>query len=726
MKNRSFIYALIIVTILLGGWAATVLKMETDVSAYNLASRKDINHYNSFVESFKKDSGQYSIIVLEKEGGWNTQEDFYLLQEMTDFWDHEPEISSATSIVTIDYPRKGIILSRFGPFLEVNNQRSLKKRLDNYDLYKDVFQKFLSKDRKYALIFLETAVGIAPASALKFQQQNNQVKGVAVHYLQYNLIQKELESYLRKDTIILGGISLLLILAGFYLFTHSLRGLGLITLMVMFNISATFIVMYALNMSFSLHMITVPCIIIVLSFTDIMHILYYQKDLRSQCTTDKDLQTSIIAKVQMPLLLTSLTNIAGFIMFLLLADNVHLFNYALVSILGVIFAYLSSRFMVIRLMDREIVYLRRVPFQILYTAHRALFQWLSMRKYWVFGTFLIANVAVITYVVSTFQIDHPDKDFSIENAALESGKNITETHFFGSKRAEIFIHLKNGKVWDKPILNQIERIENDIEALFQPLYINSPALIVRRYQRYLSNGRPKALYVPKVLGRPYKAELQQHYASLGGADIINEEGNTARIVFGFPNADLTQLREQYARLRQRLESENNSSAYFELSGLQYLSDEATHSFSHKILIGFGVSILFSSFIILLLMRSVSISVGLLLVNLSPVFTALGLIILLGISITPLTLFLLSILLGVCVDDSIYLVMQKRLSSAKVHVLPVFITSLVLSLGFLSLSFSAFEWLQPFGWIFLLGIVMAYFLDVFVLTLWLGKEVECME
>ena len=94
---------------------------------------------------------------------------------------------------------------------------------------------------------------------------------------------------------------------------------------------------------------------------------------------------------------------------------------------------------------------------------------------------------------------------------------------------------------------------------------------------------------------------------------------------------------------------------------------------------------------------------------------------LELSITPLTLFFLSILLGVCVDDSIYLITQNRKGFNALHVVPIFITSFVLSLGFLSLAFSSFEWIQPFGWIFVIGISLAYILDLFVLPLFLNRK-----
>jgi len=721
MKNSWFIFSLIFITLSLGIRSASSLKMETDVSSYNLASYQDIASYEAFIERLGEEQGEYSIVILEKPSGWNTLGDFNILKKIIDFWEEQPQIGQVSSILDVDYPKQGIMHLSIEPFLDLNNKKRFEKRLENYEQYYDIFQKFLSKNRKYTIIFLETSTGISAAAAERLEALDFEAQGIVVHYLQYDLIQKQLESHLQKDTILLGLISLLLILAGFYLLTHSLKGLGLITLMVAFNISATFILMDLLNMSFSMHMITVPCIITVLSFTDIMHILYHQKALQDACATDQDLRKAIISEVKTPLLLTSLTNIFGFFMFMVLAENIHLFNYALASIASVGIAYLSSRFLVIKLINKKVVYLKRNRFHSFYAFHQSCFHWLSHRKRSVLFLFVLANMIIISLVVSTFRIDNAEKDFSVSDASLTRGREIMETEFFGKKRAEIFLTIKNGTVWDKPILNQIENIEQSIDSLFAPLYINGPTLIVKRYHRYESNGRTNAFFVPKRLRPPYKKELSKYANVLGGKGIIGDQAEEARILFGFADIDLRSLRKKYEQLRQILAAENNPAIQFELTGLQYLSDEATHSFANKILIGFGASIVFSSVFILLLLKSVKIGFGVLLVNLFPIFIALGLLILLGVSITPLTLFLLSILLGVCVDDSIYLVTQNRLKSRDLHLLPIFITSIVLSLGFMSLSFSSFSWLQPFGWVFLLGISLAYFLDVFILTLFFDHD-----
>ncbi len=721
MKTRLLIYSLIVVTIAFGGWSVSTLEFETDISAYNLASSDDIDYYHSFVQDIDAAPNEPTIVILEKESGWTTFDDFKTLKKITSFWEDRPEIEQIYSIVNLKYPKKRLLISANEIFLDTHNKDRFDKRWKDADLYADIFEKFLSTDKKYTLLFLESDSTISQQSALAFERLGYTAQQINIHYLQYDLIEQELQSYLKKDTYMLGILSLVLILVGYYFFTYSLAGIGLIALMVLFNISVTFLAIYLLGMSLTMHMITIPCIITVLSFTDIMHIMYQQKELSSKCNSDISLRQKILSSVKTPLILTSLTNVVGFAVFMILTDNIHLYHYALASIIGVASAYLSSRFLVINLMDRQSHYIQRDHFQKLYAIHNRIIRYFINRKRTVLLIFLVTNIGIISFVVSSFEINGSDQGLTITNASLTKGKDVLQEDFFGNKQIEIFITINEGTIWNKATLDNIQQIESKLIHILDPLYINSPTVIAKRYHRYSSNGRPEGYLIPPRLGRIYTRDLIKNIPHLGGQGIVNSTSDKAQIVIGYKNLDLVDARKQYAEIRQLLSQHNNGTINFELSGLQYLSDEATHSFSYKILIGFGMSILFSSILIFVLLKSIKLGLGIFFVNLFPIFIALSLIITLHIPITPLTLFLLSILLGVCVDDSIYLVLQNRLKVDPRRVLPIFITSIVLSLGFMALLFSSFEWLQPFGWIFPIGIVLAYVLDIFLLPLFFGSR-----
>lgn len=727
MKTKHIIYLFIGCIIPLGFWAISTLTIESDVNAYNLAADQDLNRYQAFVaelggESNAESNGE-SIIILEKKSGWNTLQDFQTLEQIRTFWEAQPKVDKASCITNLQYPKQGFFRPQTEPFLDLAQPLRFERRMEQWDRYPDIIGKFISRDRQYALVFIDAPDGISVESSQRFEQSGALKQGIDIHYLQYDLIQDELSALVRHDTIWMAAISLCLILIGFYAFMQSLRGLALIALLIAFNIALTFLVMYALSMQYTLQMITIPCLITVLSFTDIMHMLYHQHKEQKASKNDKDLRHKILSAVRIPLLLTSLTNIVGFTLFLIFSKNIHLFNFSLAAIIGIIIAYLSSRFLAIRLLDKQTIFIKREKFSRLYAIHNKISNWFWTRRNILLPGFILAFALLVIMVSKNLTIDGSEQEYAISNSNLTKGHDILQQQFFGAKQAEVLINIKSGSIWNAQTLNDLEQIEADINQLFEPLYINSPGVLAKRYNRYRLNGSPAAFYIPENLDTNTIAQLIQYQSQLGGHGLIDSTVTKARIVFGYGNMPLAATRERYQQLRNILAQHQSAELDLELSGPQYLSDEATHAFSLKILAGLLLSIGFGSLLVLLYMKSIRKSAGVLLVNLFPMFTALGFMLLLGLSITPLTLVLLSVLLGVCVDDSIYLIFQNRKETDSFHIVPIFITSFVLALGFLSLVFSSFTWLKPFGWIFFLGILLAYILDLFVLQLFLNRKAK---
>jgi predicted RND superfamily exporter protein len=722
MKIKQLIYLFVALTIPLGFWAVSTLPFQTDVSTYNLASDQELEAYQNFIKSLgRHQDDSSSILVLEKEKGWNDLEDFQILDSLTQYWQGQDSTVYVSSLANLNYPRFAWFRHFEVPFLDLKDENRFQKRMQNADWYADIFEKFLSEDRRFTLLFLKIKGGIDKSKAENFGGIAEKYEGVKVHFIQYDLIQDALQDTIRKDSIWLAVISLLFILGAFYLFTHSLKGLGLIFLMVSFNIAATFLVMFFLEMDYTMHMVTIPAIITVLSFTDIMHILYQQQIHFKKEISDNELRKRILKAVKTPLWLTSLTNIVGFTLFLIFAGNKHLFNFSLAAILGVVIAYLSSRFLVIRWMDRQVLFLKRRNFGSLFKIHQFIVGRVQQFKNVVFLSLFLVFASLIWTISNHFEINSPDSEFTFQSGSLTKGPEVLQEEFFGKKQVEIFVHSEPGKIWDIDHLKRMEIIQDSIENWFAPLYINSPVILAKRLNRYLKDGQAKAFVLPDNLDSFFIKQIENNRDKLGAGGVVDSTAGKAAIVFGFGDKKLRESRELYARLENLLRDNSDEGIQFQLSGLNYLSDEAGYRFSQKILLGLLLSLVFGALLVALLLKSWKKGLGILMVNLFPMLLALSLMFWLEIPVTPLTLFFLSILLGVCVDDSIYLIMNTKEKNSPIHLVPIFITSLVLSVGFLSLAFSSFEWMRPFGWIFLAGILLAYLLDIFVLPVFLNRK-----
>ena len=107
-------------------------------------------------------------------------------------------------------------------------------------------------------------------------------------------------------------------------------------------------------------------------------------------------------------------------------------------------------------------------------------------------------------------------------------------------------------------------------------------------------------------------------------------------------------------------------------------------------------------------------------NILPVLLVIYLMPYFGLNINPQSLFLLTILAGLCVDDSIYLILNRVSKRSDLSYFPIVVTSIVLAAGFLAFGFSSYSWLSPFAILFVIGISLALILDVIIVPLFMFK------
>jgi hypothetical protein len=78
--------------------------------------------------------------------------------------------------------------------------------------------------------------------------------------------------------------------------------------------------------------------------------------------------------------------------------------------------------------------------------------------------------------------------------------------------------------------------------------------------------------------------------------------------------------------------------------------------------------------------------------------------------------MLAILVGLCLDDSIYLVTLGTKEKSIGGIYPIIVTTFVLAIGILSLSISSYDWLRPFALIFFSSFSVSLFADIIILPL----------
>lgn len=708
---------LILTTIVFGVWSARSIRFESNSDSYNLIDSETKREMQEFESHF--DPGMStSILILERRQGWKTYTDFLELKKASDWWSERDTSFQVTSLATLPFPVKGFFRVQTKPFVPLNSKRSFTKWSKNLEHYPDVVSKFLSEDRRYALLFISRG-NIKQHFRAEFKHflENDTVASTKVLSVDYDSIRSALESHSKSDALWLTGICLLIVLSCFLVMTGSFKGLLFISIFLGFNLALTALFVRSMDIPFSINMIAVPCVLVILSFTDLMHLLYHQHTLKNSCESDSQLRHVLAKELGVPMFLTSLTNVVGFVLFIFLARSEVLYEVSLVSIVGVGIAFLSSRFLALRFMRGDSVYFRQTIGMRWNREHHRIIHQLSQHKNSLLVGVALSTIVLFIFVLDNTSINSSEQALEAQSLAQSEAVKVLQNHFYGSKNGEITLTFSEpSDLWNASTMDLLSDWEQALDSILQPVVINSPTVIAKRYHRFLRRGHPGAFSFPET----YDSVLFKQSSSLGGGDIVSSNGKHARIRFGFHESSLQTSLAKYTSLFNYIQTHPlPNGIHAKLSGTSIENDRATLLFSKNVLIGIGISLLFGAIVLYFFTRSIQILIVTAVVNTLPILFALLMMNASGHDLNPMSLFFFTILMGLCVDDSIYLVTSSR-KKHQVQLYPIAITSLVLASGFMALAFSSFAWIRPFAWIFLVGIVSAFMLDAFVLSVY-GKR-----
>jgi predicted RND superfamily exporter protein len=719
--SRKWLLAFIILIIGLGTFLVPKLQFETDLSGLRLADNAAVKNYDSLSQNFPQQT-ENPILILEHQTAWDNYAKYLLMDSVASIINDLPEVKSVSSITNLEIPKNGAFGVNYTRYMPLDKREHYAKWTKSNNQYPDVIEKYVSVNKTYALLYLDCPGGLHESSIATIQSYNESITECEILVLQKNIAEDQIRSELASESILLAVICIGLILLSFFVFTKSLKGLALISVIILFNVSATVIFMYLTNIAFNVQMIALPCLIIIFSFTDLIHILYHQTELASRGSDPKTLKSRLKTYLKKPIFLTSLSNLFGFIIFLILSKNSDLTDLSLVAIVSIIMAYLSSRFIVIHLMSSKEQYIDIKRINGIQTFCHSLVNRFHLKKGHLLSSLIVVLVGLIIVLANNFKIDTSNSGLLANESKLRRSQEILSNHFYGSNTLEISIQYSDkDSLWSINKLNKIEKVEQLIRQQFDPFYVVSPATIVKRNHRFMVNGRQDAYKIPNKISSKTKNALNERYEQWGGNQVISENGDLGKIIIGYKQCGLNESLRNYEQLDSLFQKISDETIVFSLTGPAYLVDMGTFSFTKNLILGWSLGVLLSVLLIGFLLRSFLKGLVLLLVNLIPLLLVVLLMPQFGLEINPQSLFLLTILAGLCVDDSIYIMLQGK--KKEIGFYPVLVTSIVLAAGFIAFGFSNLIWLSPFAWIFLIGIVVALILDLFVLPQFIKLNAE---
>lgn len=719
-RRNWFIVVAAYCSILIGAWTST--QIETDFSLTTLSARssEDYQNYKEYAKRFPMDDDGLVVSIGSDpkvvESKFNSLEKFSHLEALRLDLSTIKGVKNALGITSIELPQKSLLGSKSVLLLPLNNEQKFEKRFAKINTYSDVTPKFLSNDKKATRIFL--TVDWSKVELPEIRKVVDQYDFAEVHFMGKEVFNSELKESLQTEIILLPLFAGAILLFLFFLWFRDPRSLIVVASVLSINLSLLSLVFYFGGIKIGLLTSTTPLLILVLSFSDIVHILYKFKRLSTGSIEDRITQT--MQPLRKPLWLTTLTTGVAFGLFFLTGIS-EIAEFAFATCVGIVFAYLTARFLL-----PILLFLYRIrPFErssAFTSSAEGLIRFLKA-KYAVLITSIVVLSVLSVSVFVWFRINISyHQSFG---ADTEIGKTLrfTDEHFEGVRTIEVILESKNGL--DQATISKVAEIETTLVEKYGCRSVFSVNTAIKRLNRYNHFGKNSKFSLPVDFDDDFRSDLFQFGKELGLVNAMTKDQKLYRIVGRIPDIGSAKAskknRELEAKLKQ-LESENHR---FFISGFSYVKDQSTTRVTGFVLLGIALSLIVATAVIGIAFRSVKIAIIAFFPNLFPVLFGLALMNWIGIELNPTTAMALSIILGLALDDTIYFLSSIKRSeelnapesvaqSLRENTFPAAVTSIILMIGFGVLILSSIESNRNIGILVATMLLIALISDLIIL------------
>ncbi len=321
---------------------------------------------------------------------------------------------------------------------------------------------------------------------------------------------------------------------------------------------------------------------------------------------------------------------------------------------------------------------------------------------------IIINLLLIcTAIVAVFQLHklrtEPDAIyfFSPDSELVQSYQFI-EDRLAGLLIVDMIVGTTDGRsVMTQGNLEQISRLVKNARSLPGLTTIISPLDWLQSYK--------EAAVMP---------ELKQAY--------ISNDRATMRITFRFRSTSGPSYRANIDGLNRLWNEYDHPGLTMHITGLLPLILEAQDALLKTQAVVFPVILILMTLVLSFIIRSPKVLLCACLANILPLIIMAGAMVMLEIPVNSINLFVVSVMLGVIVDDTVHLLyawkQNASIERAMHEVKPaLWITTLTIVLAFTSLLFSSLRPVAQFGLLSAIAVIIAYLCDVYMLPMLLGRR-----
>jgi len=449
----------------------------------------------------------------------------------------------------------------------------------------------------------------------------------------------------------------------------------------------------------------VPTLLFIIGISDAIHIqARFRENLSKDSSNPKG--TMLLTMVQMSkvIFLTSATTSIGFIALMTTSISI-VQEFGMEIAMGVMIAWLIS----IVLVPSGIMMFEAFEKKEDHT-YSPILNWLSNlipRHPWAFIIIPLIVSFTAIYKIKDLSTDASLMDDLRPQNKLYQDLKMTEKYFGGVLPFEVLLRLdKENQESKKTVLDaEVLSYLQNVEVLLNKELKNSRFFSLSTFLESIKRIRGDS---DSVFYSSATIEQILNVREKGQPKLIDQKQSTLRITGLIENKTSSEMEKIYAKL-DSLSKSFPSYLSIECTGTTVVALRTNDYLVQSLVNSLGIALLFISIVMALMFRKKSILFASLITNLIPIFTVLGILSWLGISIRPPTAMTFSVALGIAVDDSLHFLLRyrkelkqgsNRVEAIRATIMntgsALMITTTILVSGFSVLLLSAFLPTYQFG------------------------------
>jgi len=737
-KRRAYI-TLIVLFIITGylAFMATKVSLDFNFEKFFPSDDEDTEFFNEYRKKFGTDN-DFLLIALVNEKGIFKKDFLLKADSLVKKLEKVEFVTSVNSVVnTKEWLKSTLGKNVFeSPLIHIHEPEhylSDSIRLFSVPVWKG---NLISEDAKVISIFVQHKQYLPKEGCDKISIEIENLVSEAgfeeFHISGRSIAQRKYVNLMGEELLFFTLTSFVLVVIFLWFSFRTFWGVWVPLLVVLF--SAVWIVgfMAITGEKMNILLTLLPTIIFVVGMSDVVHVLTkYLDELR--CGLPKmDALKKAYREVALATFLTSFTTAVGFLTLLFAkVEPIRIFGlYTAIGVmLAFILAYTLLPAILILMPAPDIIHEKRKRdwFQFLHSSY----SWLIRSKNKVLIGSLILGVVSCWGISMVISNNFLLEDLR-ESNELKKDFAFFEERFSGVRPFEMafFVKEKNDSVlYSLETAQEIEKIENYITTVYNAGSLISPNTLVKTINKNLHAGSPDYFKLPESQEELNKiiSMVEKFKSGEMLKKVIADNGKTFRIGGKCPDLGSAEFRKRNKLLQEYFEKNINKNYDYKITGTAHLIDKNSATLADGMVRGLMISVFVIAGIAGLMFRSWKMVIISVIPNILPLLMIAGLMGFMEINLKVTTSMIFTISFGIAVDDTIHFISKFKLELANGKPLQyavkrtyfstgkaIYITTIILSGGFLTLVFSDFLGTFYIGLLVGLTLIFAVISDMVLL------------